>query len=119
MDFYDCKVNLAGERANQVKREGVSAAEIAILRHVHGGSGVEPVEDIVRKSAKKVENAELADSLRQKYGRKAFEEVFGQGVYVELPKAVTGFSARAKKGPKDDQLPNGQPTGALTELSPA
>jgi hypothetical protein len=44
MKLYSCKILLAGSNNNQVRKDNVTAAEIIMLRHIHGGD--ENVTDI-------------------------------------------------------------------------
>ncbi len=38
MQLYDCKVRLKGSLYNEVHKSGVSAAEVLVLRVIHGGA---------------------------------------------------------------------------------
>ena len=39
MRLYDCKVLLAGNRNNEVRKSDITAAEIMVLQEIHGGIG--------------------------------------------------------------------------------
>lgn len=45
MKLYDCKVRLAGQVANEVRKYKVTAAEIEILRSIHGADAVAEIVD--------------------------------------------------------------------------
>lgn len=44
MRLYDCKVLLAGSRENEVRKADVTAAEILILRALHGADSVTEIK---------------------------------------------------------------------------
>lgn len=66
MQLYDCKVRLKGSLYNEVHKSGVSAAEISILRLIHGGAvddmdavvGIAPSKDI---NGKRLPESEISD----------------------------------------------------------
>lgn len=46
MKAYDCKLRLAGSVANEVAKSGISAAEIEILREIHGSDAVVDIKAV-------------------------------------------------------------------------
>jgi hypothetical protein len=46
MKAYDCKLRLAGSVTNEVPKMGVSAAEIEVLREIHGNDAVVDIKEI-------------------------------------------------------------------------
>lgn len=66
MRLYDCHVRLGGKTSNEVPLFAITAAEIIVLRHIHGDDSVvrvEPAGEI------HVNQFELRDLLRVKYER--------------------------------------------------
>lgn len=45
MKLYKCRVRLHGKVTNEVRKEEVSAAEIALLKHIHGADAVLDIEE--------------------------------------------------------------------------
>lgn len=65
--LYDVTINLNSRNLNQVRKKGVTAPEIAILKAIHSLpneflGGVEPVTDIVRTG--EIARSEAAERLR-------------------------------------------------------
>ena len=98
MRTYDCKVNLGGEQANQVEMKGITAAEIMLLRSIHGSGGVEPIEAVVDRKMVKTDAQELRDRLIETYGFPAFASVFGSAYTVTFPDTIPGRGKAESKG---------------------
>ena len=64
MRLYDCHVRLGGITSSEVPKHDITAAEILILRHLHGDDGV---VRIVSKAEIAINQFELRDQLRYKY----------------------------------------------------
>ena len=64
MRLYDCHVRLGGTTSSEVPLSDITAAEILILRHLHGDDGV---VRIVQRSREAINQFELRDKLRAKY----------------------------------------------------
>ncbi len=64
MRLYDCHVRLGGVTSSEVPKHDITAAEILILRHLHGDDGV---VRIVSKGDTTINQFELRDQLRYKY----------------------------------------------------
>lgn len=45
MKTYNCKLRLAGAVTNEVQKAGVSAAEIEVLRELHGSDSIVDIKD--------------------------------------------------------------------------
>ncbi len=117
MKTYDCKVNLNGSRNNAVRKRGVTAAEIAILREIHGKSpnGAAPITDIKPagevKRTDTVERARLASrySFGEMKGPKLVKEVLGVDG-VPLPQYVPGVDEPVEVEAEETQAAEVAPT---------
>lgn len=72
MQLAKCLVSLSGNRNNQVLRTNVSAAEILVLRHVHGEASVSEV--VVTGTVERT-NIEEKALLCEKYNRPGKDKV--------------------------------------------
>jgi len=96
MEIYDCKVLVGGSRSNEVRKEGIPAAEIAMLRHIHGDDSV---LELVHVGTSDISDAEVRDMLALTYGPgdvdttragpQILRDVFGPPA-VPLPSRVDG-----------------------------
>lgn len=99
MQLYNCKVRLHGSLYNEVRKEAITAAEIAVLRAIHGQTGgidaVTEIEHIGRKDSS-ITDAYLRDYLSHEYsmGLAAIEEIKSLngifGVAGQLPDKIQG-----------------------------
>lgn len=74
MKLFTCKVRIMGEVKDEVRRYGVTNAEIKILRSIHGDDGVvdvEPEGEIDRSEAEERQRLEMF------YGEPAVARLFG------------------------------------------
>lgn len=96
MKLYSAKVRLSGSIWNEVPVANVTAAEIEILRIIHGGD--ESVHSVVATGEDKSTSKDVRDLLSVKYGnslaghKKTFESIFGART-VPLPDEPYGFQA--------------------------
>lgn len=116
MQLYDCKVRLKGSLYNEVHKSGVSAAEIMLLRLIHGGAvddmdavvEIKPSEDA---EGKRLPESEINDHderarLQTLYGtaletREDIKNVNGVfGPASALPQIVTGLQDNTVKPDK-------------------
>lgn len=74
MQVYDCKVRLAGELKNEVAKFGCTAAEIMVLRHIHGQDSVVGLRKTVMDKRPHLQERQRLDDI---YGRKATTAIFG------------------------------------------
>jgi hypothetical protein len=111
MDLYECTVNLFSKNQNQVSKTDVTAAEIMLLRALHGAShegvgGNEPVTSIKKIGEVQRTDAEERERLTGTESRKeglgvpfykeeVFRKVFPND-YVPLPQFLPGFEPTAK-----------------------
>lgn len=103
MKLYDCKVRLGGSLYNEVPKTGLTAAEIHILRHLHGNDAVADITEAGKNSTTQAQERErlievYGDGLRGQQINKtspaqAFSEIFG--IAGRLPEAIEG-AAKAK-----------------------
>lgn len=90
MKLYSCKVRLHGEVKDEVLKSDVTAAEIRVLRHVHGGD--DAVVDIAENGACDRNEVQERDRLAKRYGEKTVAELFGAPtveISTELPTDVS------------------------------
>lgn len=100
MDQFDCKVRLAGSVSNEVRKELVTAAQIIVLRQIHGEDSV---LDIVGRKEVERRDDEERDRLAKEYGAAKVAELFGP-VHNPLPKTVPGLvgvKPRMERAPKN------------------
>ena len=107
MHLYNCKVRLSGSLYNEVPKSQISAAEIIVLRTIHGSDAV---ADIVPAGESKMSSIQLRGELTLMYGKalRTIEEVRSIngifGVAGELPEHLPGFApekkVKAKAEPK-------------------
>jgi len=64
MKLYSCKLRLAGATTNEIFKSDVTAAEVEVLRELHG---VDAVVDITETGESKVSSAEERARLRRLY----------------------------------------------------
>jgi len=96
MRLYDCKVLLAGSRENEVRKTDVTAAEIMVLRDIHGADSVSEIKpkgmdkrphaDERRRLFMLYVGSEENESMGGHYKEKAamLQRLFGPS-HVELP----------------------------------
>lgn len=103
MHLYNCKVRLNGSLYNEIPKSGVTAAEIIVLRVMHGDDAV---VDIVHAGEKKLSSVQVRGELSLMYG-KALRTIEGVGslngifgVAGELPASLPGFEPEKKKPAK-------------------
>jgi len=99
MQLYNCKVRLHGSLYNEVRKDNITAAEIAVLKIIHGQEGgidaVTDIEHTGRKNSSMSDGA-LREYLNEEYAKglaaiesvKSLNGVFG--VMGALPKQVEG-----------------------------
>lgn len=92
MRVYNCKVRLAGNIQNEVPRVGVTAAEIMVLRQIHGGDAVIDIKPV--REDQSLAHAAVRDYLEATYetarvqGKSVVEHLFGPAhnrLPIELP----------------------------------
>lgn len=97
MKLYNCKVRLAGSIDNEVRKEGASAAEVILLRKVHGDDAV--VNIVEAGQDNKLTHEGMRDQLRRDYGEKLVDKTFDP--MLDLP---VKLSAAALKRAESAEL---------------
>lgn len=102
MQLYECTVRLNGQLTNEVHKTNVTAAEIAVLRALHGGpeSGVDVVIKIKPTGHANRDDTEERSRLQMVYGRaiagdehlKSLQTILGHHT-APLPQTVPGVDS--------------------------
>ena len=97
MEVYNCKVLVGGSRDCEVRKQAIVAAEITMLRHIHGDDSI---LEIVHVGTTKIPNAQVREMLALTYAEgKAdaprMREVFGPPG-APLPIEIEGVKLRTK-----------------------
>lgn len=80
MRLYNCKVRLSGSLYNEVQKSNVTAAEVHILKILHGGDAVIDLVDIGKAMSLTTENGEKPRARGQSEERARLEEQYGFGL---------------------------------------
>lgn len=81
MQLANCRVRLGGDMTNEVLKQSVTPAEVAVLRLIHGDDSVLKVEPFKQD---KRPHAQEFERLLAEYGQKVVEAAF-PGVAPQLP----------------------------------
>lgn len=104
MQIFNCLVWLNGNgiRTTQVPKNGISAAEVMVLRKLHGFDAVVDIELI---DDKKRNIAEERTRLARTYGKKLIDQLFGDPMMDEdrFPVKLSNFKPKGAK-PKADAI---------------
>lgn len=99
MEIYDCKVLLGGSRDNEVRKRAITAAEVLMLKYLHGDDHVIEVKHV---GTSEIDNAQVRDMLALTYADGAdpktapiLREVFGPPT-MPLPTRVDGVTHKSK-----------------------
>lgn len=120
MQFYSAKIRLSGSLNNEVRREDLTAAEIGVLRHLHGETALVEIEAAAGSS----DRSDAVERLRLVgvYGEKTVKEVLGTSVHP-LPKELPDVAAppkarktRASAEPRDPGVPPAPTADAAADL---
>jgi hypothetical protein len=82
MHIYSAFVRPGGSLLNEIPKIGLSAAEIVVLRGIHGNDSVIKIQ---WTGSDRRKHAAERDRLVALYGEKAFANVFGTGYSIKLP----------------------------------
>jgi len=82
MHIYSAMVRPGGSLLNEIPKIGLSAAEIVVLRGIHGNDAVIKLQ---WSGSDRRKHAAERDRLVGLYGEKAFANVFGTGYSIKLP----------------------------------
>jgi hypothetical protein len=106
---FNAKVRLSGSTQNEVRKEGLTAPEVILLRRIHGEDAVLELErgpDVAR------DDYEERQRLQAVYGEskqvaKLVQDLFG-AEFTPLPKTVPGVDlAELPKADADKAAPRG------------
>lgn len=89
MKLYDCKVRLQGEVKDEVRKYGVTAAEIKVLRRIHGDDAVLEIADNGAADRNEHEERERLEAV---YGDKIISKIFGISVQKIEEDVIEDFS---------------------------
>lgn len=107
MKTYFCHVRLGGSASHMVPKHEATAAEIALLREIHGADAVvdiQPEKDIVRTDAAERERLAFAYPQLQADNGAISMRLFGH-FSMPLPKEVPGFEEpTVAEAPKDEPI---------------
>lgn len=86
MDVYSCRIRPSGFLMHEVNRQGITAAEVVLLRAIHGG----PETVIVLKKTGNADPspAEEYERLAEYYGADQVRAVYGPVTSARLPDRV-------------------------------
>lgn len=90
MQTYDCKIRLGGAVTNEVRKAGVTAAEIMVLQEIHGADAV---SDIVAGKMDKRSHAEERRRLYDTYANPETNNPETVAVKVGLIRGLFGHDA--------------------------
>lgn len=117
MQFYSAKIRLGGSLQNEVRRESLTAAEIGVLRAIHGDDAVLEIEAVSGSSD--LNDAGERARLTAVYGEKVVKETLGTSVHQlpkELPDVAKPRKSRETRALKDAGLPPPPPEEAAADL---
>lgn len=92
MRYYDINLRPGGHQQTDVPLKKVSAAEVFLLRNIHGQDAVIKVQP---RDSDKIEHHVLRDQLVEKYGPEKVIPVFGSAFDVRLPEKLDTADAEA------------------------
>lgn len=121
MKTYKCLVNKDGSHSHQILKSDVTAAEIAILRAVHGGDAVRSIRPCLDADGKPLEamrlhmddngndvrtrmnRLALLGALRRTYGEEVVNHVF-PGIHPALPMTIEDLASVTGEEMEDSLL---------------
>lgn len=99
LDLFDCKVKLANSNDNEVRRVFVTAAEIIVLRDIHGQDSVVDiagVDQVAVDSDDARPEGKERERLAGRYGGERIAKLFG-AAHQRLPDVVPGLGEVKRK----------------------
>lgn len=107
MDIYTGKIRLAGDMRNEVRKNGLTAPEVILLRRIHGADALIELEKTgsdKRNHQKERERlyADYPAAINTDAKRHYIEELFGPN-HQDLPVSVPGVTLTAKRETVDVQ----------------
>lgn len=115
MQICDCLVLLGGDIGNSVQKTSVSAAEIAVLRSVHGNDAV---REIVIKDNVKVNHDQERERLILAYKEEVVIGMFGK--FGDLPETLEAARVEADMiaGDETKKRKKSEPAADPVEAAP-
>jgi hypothetical protein len=109
MELYSCLVRNGGSRENEVRKAEVTAADIAMLKYIHGHDAVVDIQHVGSIKRSDIEQREI---MGLTYGTGEFDSSVSGAILVNqlfgpmgpLPHRIDGVEH--KKGPKLVKDPN-------------
>lgn len=101
MEIYDCKVLLGGSRDNEVRKRAIPAAEVLLLKHLHGD---DHVLELIHVGTCDITDAQVRDMMALSYAPDygdskvtppLMRDVFGPPSIPLMP-SIEGVKLRAK-----------------------
>lgn len=92
METADIMLCLGGDTGNTVPKFGVTASEIAVLRHIHGEEAVFDVRPL--DTALNISQREERERLRERYGRMEGDRRISPAVEALFPGAASPMFTR-------------------------
>lgn len=88
MKTYDAICRPGGQLTHEVPKYGLTAAEVYLLRSIHGDDGVIKLRPSKSKPFAVPGSIDERDRLKAIYGDRAFAQVFGSTFGAQLPQEV-------------------------------
>lgn len=98
MKQFNCKVRIMGEVKDEVAREGVTNAEITVLRAIHGHDGVVDVQQIAGAAQTKDPVTEEFRDRTEAEERFRLEQFYGEAIVGRLFGAPVATIGDAQTG---------------------
>ena len=101
MQYYSAKIRLAGSMMNEVRRDGISAPEIMLLKRIHGSDALVDVEydkkgQIVHADERQRLFTQYPTAVNAEAKRHLVEELFGPA-HQDLPLEVAEYKGLRNK----------------------
>jgi hypothetical protein len=115
MKLYNCKVRLHANPNDEVRRRHVTAAEVRVLRKLHGEDAVIEISEAGETDRN---HDQERDRLAQAYGEKVVTSLFGVPI-VKIETEITDPMAEIEAAPAPEpEVPIGQRVKLPEDLPP-
>ncbi len=96
MDIYKGKIRLSGDMRNEVRKEGLTAPEVILLKRIHGDDAFVEIEKTGREPRNHYDErqrlyTEYPAAINTDAKRHYIEELFGPN-HQDLPSTVPGVT---------------------------
>jgi hypothetical protein len=103
VQYYSAKIRLGGSVLHEVRKSGLSAAEVVLLRREHGPDAV---AELTLIDDRHVGEAAERERLSKIYGEKKVEAVYGEpDMPNRMPVHLAGFGPEDKPEPVVEAKP--------------